>query len=378
MKKLLNILIIMLLISGCTTSNNKSKEPIKKETFNIYFLTDENGNIELDEDGIPLTPLNTNVWITTTSEKLKDQMVADFTNEIRKYHYLFDSHHNFKGINNIKTINDNYGLNPVEVDKDIIDILKEAIEIAKLSDGMFNPTIGTLSNLWSGMYDKSSGKKDPDSKLVEQAKACVIPAEELEEYIIIDEEKGTVLIKKYDPCTSRVSLSLGAISKGYALDKIYEQLLKYDSGFLISAGGSSTITYVADDQKDDLKWRIGITDPNKPTDIYAIMELKNSFISTSGDYQQFFINDEGIIRHHILNPYTGYPENYYRSITLVANKGGALLDAMSTSIYSSEDYSKYLEIFNLKYDLDIMTYIMSNDENGVAVPIYSSMDAILK
>lgn len=375
MKKIFILLTILLLLSSCSSSKS---EPINKQQSSIYFLSDENGNVILDEDGIPLTPLNTSVWITTTNSKLNDDMVKDFTNLIRKYHYLFDSHHNFEGVNNIKTINDNYGLEPVKVDQEIINILKEAIEISKESDGLFNPTIGALSNVYSGMYDKSGGHKDPDEKIINSAKACVIPSELLEEYIVIDENNSTVLIKKYDSCTSSVSLSLGAISKGYALDKIYDELLKYNSGFLISAGGSSTITYVAENQMNDLSWKIGITDPKNPDSIYSIMELKTSFISTSGDYQQYYINDEGIIRHHILNPDTGYPENYYRSITLVGSSGGSVLDALSTSIYSTKDYEKYLSKFNDKYNLDIQAYIIAENENGDALPIYNSMDCIIQ
>lgn len=379
MKKIITILMMLMMVCGCTTTTSQTGEktaPIKKETTNFYFLTDENGDVVLDEEGIPLTPLNTNVWITTTNEKLKDQMANDFYSLVRKYHYLFDSHHNFDGINNIKTINDNYDLGPVKVDSEIIEILKEAIEISKLTDGYFNPTIGSLSNVWSHLYNKQAGHKDPDPELINKAKACVISPNELEEYVLIDEINKTVELKKYDACSSSVNLSLGAISKGYVLDKAYDELLKYDSGFLISAGGSSTITYIADDQMDNLKWRIGITDPNNPSNIYTIMDLKTSFISTSGDYQQFFINDEGVLRHHILNPYTGYPENYYRSITLVANKGGAILDAMSTSMYSSLDFEKYIVSLDEAYDLDVKTYILTGDEDKLET-IYNTMGEII-
>ena len=372
-KQTLALSLSLFLLTSCASASKTAT--INKESYPIYFLTDESGNIIYDEDNLPLTPLNTYVSITTTNDEFRDAMDKDFEDLIRKYHYLLDSHHNFEGVNNIKTINDNYGIGPVEVDEDIIEILEEAIEISKLSDGYFNPTIGALSDVWSGKYG-TEVQSDPDITEIEKAKACVISNDKLEEYIEIDKDNNTVYLKEYDGCSGSVKISLGAISKGYALDKIAEELKKYDSGFLLSAGGSSTLTYVADDQMKDLFWKIGIVDPDQTDQSYSIIQVQNSAISTSGDYQQYFINEEGIRRHHILNPFTGYPENLYRSITLINNDNGTILDALSTSLFSTEDLEKYIDVFDNNYSTDIKAYVLT-DNHGQATVSYSTVDNLL-
>lgn len=357
MKKILLILLTIILLSGCTESENSNTYTPHKQTTYLGVITDKYGDMVI--------PLNTDVFIITTNDKTKDEMIKDFNNTVVNYHKLFDSHHDYENINNIKTINDNYGKEAVKVDKEIIEILKSAIKISNETDGYFNPTMGSISDVWKDLFNEAHINSDPDSLEVESAMACVLSNDELSEYIVIDETNSTVELKKLDRCSSRVEIDLGAYSKGYVLDKAYESLLKFESGFMLSAGSSSIITYVPDNAID-LHFSIGITNPNNTSDMLEALQVDNKAISSSGDYQQYFINEEGVRRHHILNPFTGYSENTFRGITLIADSNGGLLDALSTSIYSlkEENVETLIQKMEAEYKLNIEKILIQDDENG--------------
>lgn len=356
MKKILLILFLILLCGCSKTVKDNTYTPHKQTTY-LSVITDKNGDMVI--------PLNTDVFIITTNDDTKEEMTTDFKNTVVYYHKLFDSHHDYENINNIKTINDNYGKEAVKVDKEIIEILKSAIKISKETDGYFNPTMGSISDVWKDLFNEAHINNDPDPKEVESAMACVLSNDELEDYIVIDEEKSTVELKKLDRCSSKVEIDLGAYSKGYVLDKAYESLLKFESGFMLSAGSSSIITYVPDNAIG-LHFSIGITNPNNTANMLEALQVDNKAISSSGDYQQYFINEEGVRRHHILNPFTGYSENTFRGITLIADNNGGLLDALSTSIYSvkKENVESLIEKMEDEYKLNIEKILIQDDDNG--------------
>ena len=127
MKKILLILLTIILVSGCTESENSNTYTPHKQTTYLGVITDKYGDMVI--------PLNTDVFIITTNDKTKDEMIKDFNDTVVNYHKLFDSHHDYENINNIKTINDNYGKEAVKVDKEIIEILKSAIKISNETDG---------------------------------------------------------------------------------------------------------------------------------------------------------------------------------------------------------------------------------------------------
>ena len=356
MKKLLSILCILLLCAGCSSPQETTYVPHKKTTY-LGPFNDIEGNMVI--------PLNTDVFIMTTDDSNAEDMINDFNKTVVLYHKFFDSHHLYANINNIKTINDNYGLGPVEVDEKIIDILTKAINLSKETNGYFNPTMGSISDVWTDLFTIDHKNVDPSKEAIDDAMACVLDSNSLEEYIVIDEKNSTVELKKHDGCKSKVEIDLGAYSKGYVLDKAYEELLKYDTGFMLSAGSSSIITYVPK-RAIDLHFNIGITNPNNPETMLCVIEVDNKAISTSGDYQQYFINEDGIRRHHILNPFTGYSENNYRGITLIADSDAGLLDAISTSIYSMsyEDLDNNLEKIKSIEHLDLNKLLIVQDDDG--------------
>ena len=79
-------------------------------------------------------------------------------------------------------------------------------------------------------------------------------------------------------------------------------------------------------------WVVGIRDPRREKEKALVLPLDNVAISTSGDYERFFIDEEGERIHHILNPSTGKPAQGVQSVTILGQQT-MLTDALSTAVF---------------------------------------------
>jgi len=128
-----------------------------------------------------------------------------------------------------------------------------------------------------------------------------------------------------------MKLDLGGVAKGYAADEV-KKILKENGveSAIIDLGGN---IYVVGDKGEGNPWRIGITNPFEPTGRFTgLLELIDSSVITSGDYERYFIY-EGKKYHHILDSKTGYPsDSGIRGVSIVSEKGidG---DALSTTLF---------------------------------------------
>lgn len=354
MKKIL-ILILILLACSCTVPNNK--QYTKEKTF-LGYVSDVNNDMVL--------LLNTEVYITTVNNENKNVLINEALTNITNLHMLLDSHHKYLDnsnniINNIAILNESIGKEPLLVDPIVIDALKEAIKLTKLTKGYFNITLGELSNLYNDKFlPYDSTNIDPNKASIDKAINGIIPYESIEEYIIIDEVNNTVQLKENK---EPYSLDLGAFSKGYILNKVYEILKKHDTSFLLNAGSSSIVTYTNDNE--NISWTISIKNPDNNEDELILFSLNDGAISTSGDYEQYYYLKDGTKRHHILNPYTGYSENFYQSNTLISNNAG-VVDALSTALFNVDDQNEFTSIINninKEYKDDISFLLIKNGLN---------------
>jgi len=97
---------------------------------------------------------------------------------------------------------------------------------------------------------------------------------------------------------------------------------------MIQSGGDLFVS----GRRGDRPWRLGIRDPRGPADrSFAALDLTNGTLSTSGDYERFFMRD-GRRYHHILDPDVGEPARGCRSVTIVASTA-VLADALSTGVF---------------------------------------------
>ena len=281
-------------------------------------------------------------------------------------HIDFDRHNDYVDsnnniINNLKTINESYGTNKaIKVDDDLFNILKLGVQLGIDSNNLFNLAIGELSSFWDDLIaynnDRVSVSEyiDPllDDEQSKEAKETLdklkkeIPtAQELKEILVFDDINKTVTFNKYKN-VEKVSLSLGGIGKGYAVEKASLSLIdkKYDFGFI---SGASSSNAMLGSRKDGTSWNIGISSPFKyDYDLGGYLKVKGyQNISTSGDTAHSYYlpikdgdKDKYIIRHHIIDPSTGESKNNFRKVTLVSSSiPSSIMDALSTIMMNVEE-----------------------------------------
>lgn len=243
------------------------------------------------------------------------------------YHKLYDIYNDYDGINNIKTINDNAGIMPVRVDQRIIDLLKFSRLAYDLTEGKVNVAYGAVLAIWHDYREK--GIDDPEN-------AQLPPMDLLEEAsghtdinnVIIDEEASTVYLKDSD-----MSLDIGAIAKGYATEQVSDLAIQagYIDG-LLSVGGNVRSMGLKGSNKE--YWNVGIQNPDMNTEDSTLynLNLTNQSMVTSGSYQRYYTVD-GKEYHHIIDPETLMPADYFMAVTIVCEDSG-LADALSTAVYN--------------------------------------------
>ena len=206
----------------------------------------------------------------------------------------------------------------MEVSDDLAADLEKIRQLSQDSNGAFDPTLGKIIRLWdiAGENPHVPDQSEIDTLLPEVGY----------EKIQVDGNNVTLL----DGCT----LDLGAVGKGMGCDLIMDYLQTQPDvvGMILNLGGSSVMTY--GEKPDGSSWKVALTDPRDTEGDYlgAITLDANQFLSTSGDYEKYFIED-GIRYHHILDPKTGYPvQNGLTSVTIVCDQG-YLADGLSTACF---------------------------------------------
>ncbi len=221
----------------------------------------------------------------------------------------------------IQKLNEQAGGDPVEISKDTFSILQTSLDVAKMTDGAFDPTIYPLSSLWDFGGDN---QQVPSQESIDSFLPYVNYLD-----LILDETNSTAQLAK-----ELEAVDLGAAGKGAACDVALQAYR--DAGVnnaVIAVGGSIGVMGRRLTQEN---WRISVRDPDKSIDDsdagMGVLELSEGFVSTSGVYEKYFEQD-GVLYHHILNPSTGYPvENDLLSVSVVA-QSGVLSDLLSTACF---------------------------------------------
>lgn len=193
-------------------------------------------------------------------------------------------------------------------------LLKRSAYYTGVSGGAFDITFAGAGHL----YDYRAGVA-PDDAHLQQARIGM-------QYLrISDESSIKPSIAKTDKA---VRIDLGGIAKGYAIDRAAALLRQAGvEHAYISLGGDSYVM----GQRNGRLWQVGIRHPRREEAVAITLPLTDIAVSTSGDYQRFFIRD-GKHVHHILNPKTGKPAGELSSVTVLA-ANGMDADALSTTLF---------------------------------------------
>jgi thiamine biosynthesis lipoprotein len=211
-------------------------------------------------------------------------------------------------------INQSAGKGWVKVSPETLRVIKKAQEISELSEGGFDITTGPLSHLWKTAKDKGIPPSPEEVKKVLNF---------VDFKSVLINPKGNVFLKKRG-----MTVDLGGIAKGYAVDKAFELLNAIGfKNLIVNAGGDLRVGGL----KNNQPWTIGIQDPRISQKMMAKVSLSDAAIATSGDYEKYFIYQSKRY-HHILNPRDGFPTEGCQSVTILC-KDGMTADALATTVF---------------------------------------------
>lgn len=308
------LLTLVLLLTGCTASAGNSGKKQYQATF--------------------LTLFDTVTYISglADSEEAFQEQAQEIHDRLLFYHRLFDIYNSYEGLNNLKTVNNNAGIGPVEVDGEIIRFLTDCRTYYTLTGHTVNVAMGSVLRLWhearnAGLEDPANAAL-PDENALKQAAAHTSW-----DNVIIDPEASTVYLSDPD-----MRLDVGAVAKGWS---VQQAAVNAPAGLLISVGGNVCATGPKD--SSGTPWVVGIANPDAGDNYLHTLNITDLAVVTSGDYQRYYVVD-GIIYHHIIDPQTLYPADQWRSVTIACRDSG-LADALSTALFllSQEEGQALLE-----------------------------------
>lgn len=220
------------------------------------------------------------------------------------------------------------------------DCISKCFDVSSKCDGAFDVTVGKLSGLWNIGMENARVPSDEEID-------SVLPAINYKRITLAPDSKGSYLVEIGED----QSLDLGAVGKGLACDQIKAYLETTEVyGGTVSVGGS-ILVYGMNPTSKDNSWNIAVRDPfGSDSDYMAVINCKPCCISTSGDYEKFYV-ENGKKYHHILNPKTGYPaESEITGVTIVCDSG-VISDALSTACFILGYSTESLDLLS-DYDAD--------------------------
>lgn len=210
---------------------------------------------------------------------------------------------NYKSGTEISNVNDSAYHHPVKISEELFDLLTRSIAYSEKYDGIFDITIGPITEYF-GINSEQPLETKPDKNKIDSLLKFT-------GYKFIELDKNNLTVKFLK---AGMKLDLGGIAKGYALDKAAEKLKSFGvNNYLISGGGDILVSGINSLRE---KWVVGIKDPRDESKLSGKVMLSDLCVATSGDYERFKIID-GVRYHHIINPKTGLPPAITQSSTVI-------------------------------------------------------------
>lgn len=232
--------------------------------------------------------------------------------EISRIEYLISD---WKPQTQVSAINRNAGIEPVKVDREVLDLTQRAIHLSEITNGAFDISFAAMEKIWH--FDGSTIAM-PDSQKVKNAVRLVGYRN-----IVIDTIASTIFLKY-----KGMKIGYGALGEGFAVDKCRELMKQkgINAGLINATGDIGTWGK----QANGSDWIIGVTNPFDPTGIMDVVHLAKGSVTTSGSYEKYLMIN-GKRYAHIINPTTGYPATGLCSVTIFG-PNTEFSNGLSTSI----------------------------------------------
>ncbi|NLN83858.1 MAG: FAD:protein FMN transferase [Firmicutes bacterium] len=263
------------------------------------------------------------------SQEEFDQLATHVQQRMEDLHIQFDKFNPYPGVKNLHYVNAHAGTEQVKIDQELYDLLEFSISTQEEYSKKTNIALGTVLELWSHYRD--FGLKYPE----EASLPLLEDLKEAQEHtkikdVILDKETSSVYFT--DP---KLKLDVGAVAKGYATELIAQELKDLEcNSFILGSGGN--IKIVGEPiEPNRKKWSIGLQDPDRylfgsDRTLDKVFVTDTSVVS-SGDYQRYYYVEDQLY-HHIIDPDTLFPGNYYRAVYVFCEDSG-LADFFSTELF---------------------------------------------
>jgi thiamine biosynthesis lipoprotein len=253
------------------------------------------------------------ITVVAANKGIAQRHIDTAVTEIRRIEKLLTT---FSDDSQTSRINQNAGIAPVAVDREVFDLIERSIAISKITQGAFDITYGSIDkSLWN--FDKGMTSLPTKEEALKRV--------HLINYnnIILDKANATVFLKE-----KGMRLGFGGIGKGYAAEMAKALLVKegVKSG-IINASGDLTAWGI---QANGKPWRIGISNPDRPQDIFSYLDISGKAVATSGNYEKYVMIG-GKKYSHTIDPKTGLPISGIKSVTVISGNA-EFADAMATPI----------------------------------------------
>lgn len=208
------------------------------------------------------------------------------------------------------------GLKPLRVPTEFFDLVSRCQRLSEITSGAFDLTYGGLDKrFWN--FDLAM------TELPNRENALKAVALINYKNLILNQENQTVFLKK-----EGMRIGFGGIGKGYAAE-MAKKILKLngvENGIVNAAGDLTTWGY----QQDGKPWTVGIANPNLGQTSFSSLNITNSAVATSGNYEKF-VTINGKRYSHTIDPKTGFPVSGIKSVTIIT-ENAELADALTTPV----------------------------------------------
>ena len=268
---------------------------------------------------------------------------------------------NWKDESEISIFNASSSTNWVSTSSEFHEVLQEAQSIHALSGGRFDITVSPLVDLWG--FGPADNENPPTDAQISDAMTNVGQTE------LLNVKSDPPMVRKNKP---GVTITLGAIAKGYSADLIGRTLAKHGiTNYLVEIGGDLMVHGL---NSLGEPWQIGIEKPDEAgRSVQLVLPVRDMGIATSGDYRNFYFNDAGQRMSHIMDPLTGRPVTHNLASVTVLAPDGMRADGMATALLVLGEKDGRA----LADKLDIPAYFIRREESGFVTSSSKAFDALM-
>ncbi|MEO7977581.1 FAD:protein FMN transferase [Flavobacterium sp.] len=221
----------------------------------------------------------------------------------------------WKSDSQVSTVNQNAGIKPIKVDREVFELTKKALYFSEITNGAFDISFAAMDRIWK--FDGSMTAMPSDEAIKKSVEKVGY------KNIILDSIQSTIFLK-----LKGMKIGFGALGEGYAADKSRDLMLsKGITAGIVNASGDMIAW---GKQPDGKPWNIGITNPFDTEKLVSVIPINNGAVTTSGSYEKFVVFN-GKRYSHIINPATGYPSTGLSSVT-VFGPSAEMANGFSTSL----------------------------------------------